>query len=257
MVKKKVIMALTLPVLLIGVAVVLQHAQSQSGRGDEKIKGVVIDNDGKPIVSAVVKARLLGYYRTKMGSREVEFDPVSGADANIKYEVKTDEKGEFRFNNLGNGQWQVSAEFGQLEPAKEIVILHSSIRSRTITLKLEEKRTASTPSAPGATVFSGDLPPDLDEETKKILKDPKKMFALGEELLLKDDLENAIRCFALASRQKPDWSAPYLKMGYTYFNLGDTNKALENFKKFLELDPQSSDAPAVKELVEIFAEENK
>ncbi len=251
--KKKVILCPAVSILLLGIAVALLHPQS--GRGEEKIKGVVIDKDGKPIVAAIVVAELRGYYRTKMGTREMEFEPVSGADANIKFEFKTDKKGEFRFINLGYGQWQVAAAYGDLEPAKEIVILHSSIRPRTVTLKLLEK--VMTPTAPplGSTLSTGDLPAELDEESKKILRDPKKLFALGEQLLLNDELENAIRCFSLASQQKPDWSAPYLKMGYAYFNLGETKKALEYFRKFLELDPQSSDAPAVKEIVEIFSEE--
>ncbi|MDQ1353046.1 MAG: Tetratricopeptide repeat protein [Acidobacteriota bacterium] len=250
--KKKVI--LFLAILLLGIVAVLLYAQSQSGRGEEKIKGVVIDKDGKPIEAAIVVAELKGYYRTKMGTREMEFEPVSGADANVKFEIKTDKKGEFRFINLGYGQWQVTSAYGDLEPAKEIVVLHSSIRPRTLTLKLVEKGAALAPP-PGATLSAIDLPPELDEETKKILKDPNKLFALGEELLLNDELENAIRCFSLASQLKPDWSGPYLKLGYAYFNLGDTKKALENFRKFLELDPKSADALAVKEIIEIYAEE--
>lgn len=246
-------MLLAALVLFFGVAAALLHAQS--GRGEEKIKGVVIDKDGKLIEAAIVVAELKGYYRTKMGTREMEFEPVSGADAGIKFELKTDKKGEFRFINLSYGQWQVTAVFGDLEPAKEIVILHSNIRPRMLTLKLLEKGTAPVTPLPGSILSTVDLPQEMDEETKKILRDPKKLFALGEDLLLDDELEYAIRCFSLAAKLKPDWSAPYLKMGYAYFNLGDTKKALENFRKFLELDPKSADATAVKEIVEIFTEE--
>ncbi|MCX6579523.1 MAG: tetratricopeptide repeat protein [Candidatus Aminicenantes bacterium] len=253
--KKKVIMFSAALLLILGIAAVLLYTQSQSRRGEEKIKGVVIDKDGKPIEAAIVAAEFKGYYRTRMGTREMEFEPVSGADAHIKFELKTDKKGEFRFINLGYGQWQVAAAYGDLEPAMEIVILHSSIHPRTITLKLLEKVMTPTTPPPGATFSSGDLPTELDEETKKILKDPKKLFALGEQLLLDDELENAIRCFSLSAQLKPDWSAPYLKLGYTYFNLGETKKALEYFRKFLELDPKSPDAPAAKEIVEIFTEE--
>lgn len=253
--KKKVIMFSAALLLILGIAAAWLYTQSQSGRGEEKIKGVVLDKDGKPIEAAIVVAEFKGYYRTRMGTREMEFEPVSGADAHIKFELKTDKKGEFRFINLSYGQWQVAAAYGDLEPAKEIVILHSSIHPRTVTLKLLEKSSIPAAPPPGTTLSPGDLPAELDEETKKILKDPKKLFALGEELLLNDELENAIRCFSLASQLKPDWSGPYLKMGYAYFNLGETKKALEYFRKFLELDPKSADAPAVKEIVEIFTEE--
>jgi tetratricopeptide (TPR) repeat protein len=96
---------------------------------------------------------------------------------------------------------------------------------------------------------------ELDEETRKLLKNPKKLFELGETMLEHEELEKAIVCFHFASQAKPKWSAPYLKLGYTYFNLGKDKEAVENFKKFLELNPKSPEAPTIKELIEILKED--
>jgi len=239
--------------LILGIAVLSLH--SQVGRGKEQLKGVVVDEENKPIEGAVVVVLFKGHYKLDMKTRKVEFIPTSTAHSEVKLETKTDSKGKFRFIGLGYGQWEVTATYGELEPGLEIVILQSGMRSRPLTLQLLKKvPQIATPSAAGA-AGPLQLEEDLDEETKKILKDPKKLFELGEQFLLNDELENAVRCFYLASRQKPGWSAPYLKMGYAYFNLGLTEKALEFFNKFLELDPKSPEAPTVREMVEILKDE--
>ena len=238
-------------VLIFGIVILSLH--SQVGRGKEQLKGVVVDEDNKPIEGAVVVILFKGHYKLDMKTRKVEFIPTATANSEVKLETKTDSKGKFRFIGLGYGQWELTAAYGELEPGLEMVILQSGMRSRPLTLQLLKKVPQAAP--PSAAADTLQLEEDLDEETKKILKNPKKLFELGEQFLLNDELENAVRCFYLASRQKPGWSAPYLKMGYAYFNLGLTEKALEFFNKFLELDPKSPEAPTVKEMVEILKEE--
>lgn len=228
--------------------------QSQVGRGKERLKGVVVDEEDKPIEGAAVVVLFKGHYKLDMKTRKVDFIPTATAHSEVKLETKTDKKGKFRFIGLGYGQWELTATYGDLEPGLEIVILQSGIRNRPITVQLFKKAPQiGTPGAGSVDTFQ--LEEDLDEETKKILKNPKKLFELGEQFLLNDELEHAIRCFYLAAKQKPNWSAPYLKIGYAYFNLGLTEKALEFFNKFLELDPKSPEAPTVKEMVEILKEE--
>ena len=238
-------------VLLLGMVTASLHAQV--GRGKERVRGKVVDRDGKPIASAAVTIRFRGRYRQNMNTRMMEFEPATAGNRDIKFETKTDAAGGFRFIGLGFGQWEVIATYGDLEPGYEIVILQSGIKNRLLTLVLEKKPPNTVAST--STSTTDDLPDQLDEETKKILKSPKKLFELGEQFLQGNELEYAIRCFHLASKRKPKWSAPYLKMGYAYFNLGETKQALENFKKFLELDPDSPEALTVKEMVEILKEE--
>jgi len=240
---------------IFGIGMMAISLNAQVGRGKERIKGEVVDKDNKPIASAHVVLEFRGHYRTNMKSYMAEFIPVSPGRG-MKFETKTDIKGRFRFIGLGYGQWEVTASYESLKPAFHIMVIDKDIHKRSVTLKLEE----DLPQAGGITSPSSnsaiDLDLDLDPETKKFLGNAKKLFELGEQLLEADELEKAIVCFHLAAKRKPQWSAPYLKMGYAYFNLGNNQKALENFNKFLELNPESPEAPTVKEMISILKEEN-
>jgi tetratricopeptide (TPR) repeat protein len=75
-------------------------------------------------------------------------------------------------------------------------------------------------------------------------------YNVGEIYFSNQKIDEAIHYFELSSQIKPDWSSPYLKLGYAYLNKGDYEKAEQNFDKFLELDPQSPEAPNVKNIIE-------
>ena len=238
-----------------GIGMMAISLDAQVGRGRERIKGAVVDKDNKPIASAHVVLEFRGHYRTNMKSYMAEFIPVSPGRG-IKFEAKTDSKGRFRFIGLGYGQWEITASYENLKPAFHIIVIDKDMRRQSWKLILEEdspQASGITSPSPGSGI---DLDQDLDPETKKLLGNAKKLFELGEQLLEADELEKAIACFQLAAKRKPQWSAPYLKMGYAYFNLGNNRKALEKFKKFLELNPESPEAPTVKELTAILKEED-
>jgi tetratricopeptide (TPR) repeat protein len=61
--------------------------------------------------------------------------------------------------------------------------------------------------------------------------------------------EEALKYYQKASLIKPDWSIPHLKMGYVYLNLGDMQKAVESFTKFVEMDPSHPETPNIKEVI--------
>ena len=227
---------------------------SQVGRGKEQMKGEVVNEEGKPIEGAEVVILFKGHYLMDMKTRKVDFVPVSAGNVEVRFDTKTDKNGKFRFIGLGYGQWELTAAYGELEPAYEIVVIQSGLRNKPLKMQMFKKAPPSV-SSPTSTPVTFNLDEELDDESKKILKDPKKLFEMGEQLLENDELENAIRCFYLVTQQKSDWSAPYLKLGYAYFNLGNNQKALEYFKKFLELDPKSPEALTIKEMVEILKEE--
>lgn len=229
---------------------------SQVGRGKEQLKGEVVNEEGKPIEGAAVVILFKGHYLMDMKTRKVDFVPATAGSSEIRFEAKTDKSGKFRFIGLGYGQWELTAVYGDLEPTFEIVVMQSGLRNKPLKMQMFKQAppSAASPAGTPGTINLGAVE-EMDEETKKILKDPKKLFELGEQLLSNDELENAIRCFYLVIQQKPDWSAPYLKMGYAYFNLGNNQKALEYFNKFLELDPKAPEALTVKEMVEILKEE--
>ena len=77
-------------------------------------------------------------------------------------------------------------------------------------------------------------------------EDPAAAYNVGEIFFSNQKIDDAISYFELATRIKSDWPRAYHRLGLVYLNKGDLPKALENLKKFLELDPQNPEAPGVK-----------
>jgi tetratricopeptide (TPR) repeat protein len=75
-------------------------------------------------------------------------------------------------------------------------------------------------------------------------------YNVGEIYFSNQKIDEAIHYFELSTQIKPDWPSSYLKLGYVYLNKGDYEKSKLNFNKFLELNPESSEAPAVKNIVD-------
>ncbi|MCP5048341.1 MAG: tetratricopeptide repeat protein, partial [bacterium] len=80
-------------------------------------------------------------------------------------------------------------------------------------------------------------------------KDHILAYNVGEIFFSNNKTEEAIRYFNQAATIKPDWGQPHLKIGYAYLNSADYKNAIAAFKKFLELDPQSKEAPAIKDVI--------
>jgi len=79
-------------------------------------------------------------------------------------------------------------------------------------------------------------------------------YNVGEIYFANQKIDQAIKYFTISTEIKPDWPPPYLKLGYVYLNKGDFENAEASFKKFLELDPNSPEAPTVKRVLEFLAE---
>lgn len=75
-------------------------------------------------------------------------------------------------------------------------------------------------------------------------------YNVGEIYFSNQKIGEAIHYFELSTQIKSDWGPPYLKLGYAYLNKGDYEKAKLNLKKFLELDPESPEAPRVKNMID-------
>jgi len=59
------------------------------------------------------------------------------------------------------------------------------------------------------------------------------------------DYEEAISEFEQAVRLAPDWSAPYFNLGYVLKKMGKYQQSLDNYRKYLELVPNATDAGQV------------
>lgn len=74
-------------------------------------------------------------------------------------------------------------------------------------------------------------------------------YNVAEILFAASKTDEAIKYYNLAIKIKPDWPKSYKQLGYAYLNKGDTKKAIEMLKKFLELAPESPEAPGIKEVI--------
>ena len=80
-------------------------------------------------------------------------------------------------------------------------------------------------------------------------EDEVAAYNVGEVFFSHQKIDEAIKYFELATRIKKDWSKPYMKLGYVYLNKGDFDKSLEYFNRFLEMDPESPEAPQIKNII--------
>lgn len=74
-------------------------------------------------------------------------------------------------------------------------------------------------------------------------------YNVGEIYFSNNKIEEALHYFELSKQINPDWEKPYLKLGYVYLNKGDFKKAEESLKKFLEMAPESQEAPNVRNII--------
>lgn len=95
---------------------------------------------------------------------------------------------------------------------------------------------------------------DAEEYFKKSLEidpaDHALAYNVAEIMFAAGKTEEAINYYKLAIQIKPDWSKSYMQLGYAYLNKGDSAAAIENLKKFLELEPNAPEAEGIKEVIE-------
>lgn len=102
-------------VAFIAAAILASSALAQS-RGNARLNGKVVDEQGQPVADVVVKAQMNG-----------QTEILSG---------KTDKKGEFRINGLANGEWKVELSKPDLGSTVEMVeVRGDSAPALNVTLK--------------------------------------------------------------------------------------------------------------------------
>jgi len=89
------------------------------------------------------------------------------------------------------------------------------------------------------------------EQSIELLPDNEILaYNVGEIYFSSQKLDEAIQYYGIAIQIKPDWSLPYYKQGLVCLNKTDYEKAKENFRKFLEIDPNSEFAGSVKNMLD-------
>lgn len=89
----------------------------------------------------------------------------------------------------------------------------------------------------------------LQEGLQVSPEDETAAYNVGEILFSNQKIDEAIGYFEMAIRIKPAWSKPYHRLGLVYLNKGDFAKSLEYLNKFVELDPESPEVPAVRNVI--------
>jgi tetratricopeptide (TPR) repeat protein len=135
-------------VIAFGLLLTAGLALGQAGRGVGRLGGVVIDLEGNPIVGASVSVQF---------TRE----------ANLKFEGKTDKKGEWSFLGLGTGAWTLTAVAAGYDPVTESVQVSQLNVNPKIVVRL---RKATRPG--GAFVD--------DEKTLEILEKGNQLYKDGK-----------------------------------------------------------------------------
>jgi tetratricopeptide (TPR) repeat protein len=80
-------------------------------------------------------------------------------------------------------------------------------------------------------------------------EDEAAAYNVGEIFFSNQQIDEAIEYLELAVKIKEDWPKPYYKLGFVYLNKGEYAKALENFKRFIDLDPQNPEVPNVRNMM--------
>jgi len=83
-------------VLALGVALLIAGSAAAQSRGNGKLSGKVVDEQGQPVTDVQIQA-------TKVGDTE-------------PFSAKSDKKGEWRLNGLADGQWKIVFNKQGLEP---------------------------------------------------------------------------------------------------------------------------------------------
>jgi tetratricopeptide (TPR) repeat protein len=79
--------------------------------------------------------------------------------------------------------------------------------------------------------------------------EPTMAYKVGEIYFKRGDTDNGIVYYKLAIEAKAGWGPPYRQLGYAYLNKGEYASAVEAFKKYLEIEPEGSQAATVRNLL--------
>lgn len=81
-------------------------------------------------------------------------------------------------------------------------------------------------------------------------KDEVLAYNVAEIYFNNQKVDDAITYYTLATQIKPEWGAAHQKLGYAYLNKADYQKAVASFRKFLEVEPNSDQAPVVQAVID-------
>ncbi|HVR61696.1 MAG TPA: protein kinase [Polyangia bacterium] len=91
--------------------------------------------------------------------------------------------------------------------------------------------------------------PAATDERALAARGPREVLAEGEKLLGQGEVKDACARGEEAKRMNPKLVSSYRFLGKCYMRAGDIGQANENYRKYLELSPNASDAMFIKSIV--------
>ncbi|MBM3284875.1 MAG: carboxypeptidase regulatory-like domain-containing protein, partial [Candidatus Aminicenantes bacterium] len=95
------------------------EALAQAGRGKGRVQGLVLDEEGKPVISAKVVLELLSGERTQ-------------------FEATTDKNGGWALIGLGSGNWKVTVSAEGYIPTTTTIPVSQIEKNPKVVLKLKK-----------------------------------------------------------------------------------------------------------------------
>jgi len=178
------ILFITLPVLLV----------SQEGRGHGRLKGVVVNTDGKPVEGAKVELVSLMH--------------------DFEMTTTTDEEGEWAFIGLGKSVVKIKVTKEGYAPT-----IIEELETSSFTKKMEDQRIVLK---------------KLEELEGIEKEGPKTMFLRGQKLYEQGSYKKALDVFLTFIKENPNLYKARVNIGNCYVKLGEYDKAMQEFKTVLE-----------------------
>ena len=157
---RRIAIPLRAAVAVIAAAMLATSAMAQP-RGNGRLTGKVVDDQGQPIADVTVRAQMTG-----------QTDILEG---------KSDKKGEWRINGAANGEWKVELSKSGLETTVEVVEVKEN-NAPPLNVTLVKKGAAAAPKADPMVEVNGQLQKAAELAQGGKLPDARKIY---EDLLVK------------------------------------------------------------------------
>jgi serine/threonine-protein kinase len=107
----------------------------------------------------------------------------------------------------------------------------------------------SPAAAPAATVAAAPAAPAAEEHAAPAQRGAREVLTEGEKLLGQGEVRDACARGEEAKRMNPKLAPTYKFLGKCYMREGNAKQANDNYRKYLELSPNASDAMFIKSII--------
>ena len=107
----------------------------------------------------------------------------------------------------------------------------------------------SAAAAPAAGVATAPAAPAAEEHAAPAVRGPREVLTEGEKLLGQGEVRDACARGEEAKRMNPKLAPTYKFLGKCYMREGNATQANDNYRKYLELAPNASDAMFIKSIL--------